>query len=528
MILVLLAFFSTTFAKNLQPITKIKIHPITVQQKIKEESSEDTIPKGILGLPLPLKSLQEKLFFEYQKIIEKTNRFSVVEDGTQDGSLDLKIDLQDEYTKISQIFKSSSGDFRDESILKPDPEFQEVTEAFDVLIGILRNHLKHKAIVSHWQLPNIVISPGKESGFHLNELITVGVLKITKTHPQSGEILNLDSLPILQAKIIDAQKDYCIAEVIQYQEQNLFNTFEVKSLEKIPHNASLVVLEPLQDNLPWPTDSHPVTVGVTVPLSKDPVLWPGAQLYSPKENLKESVEVPRDSLKGANTEIGLYDKKQDNLIPYKQPIPPKVQKPYNEKSKDYVWSLGISLDFGTLETDLGSRYSGLTSTLFNHASIITTIPLPYQDWRVRPDLNVYWYLGNDVTGYQTDVELYVYAPLNKSSIGNLSLGLKPYVSYGQVQTIRVLKDLSLVDVLLQGSFDGEFANLGQVQVLLGGSLGRLMTGVLSGDLEVSWRPEIMSQTPFTFVGKIHILSQYWNHYTMGVLWDFLETSSSLP
>ena len=483
-------------------------------------------PGAVLGMPLSSEQFSSYLSSALENVLDANGRFAVAALSEEGRGHQVEKDLDLDGLLVSEIrFDGDRAEIRIQlkarrdvsgawlkdaptlvrESLSLDLEFsqQDLLRTFSNLLARLVGSLGYLGQVTSLRDQIALVDFGREIGVEKGETLEIGLVLPFERHPVSGEVLRTKRVTFYEGVVTEARPGSSLIQLLTEDSKKILE-FQKNKQEEIRYFV-------------W----RPST---SLPGSRS------QQGFVDSGFKRQSQKLPRSSQdQERSEEAAQADQKRakaDRLPSDAEDRTPSEEESQTQRGdllsqlpvKYRGTSFGLGMNFGTLSTDLGNRYTSFPSTLLNYLSAEAAFDTDTH-LHISPFASVSSFSGGDVKGFGADVGALVLMPLDHVSRG-FSAGGALHASLGSVKTIRVTQNLGHFSVLGVAAWTLPLGTAGKLDAEIGLSVFDLFTGSLGVVSAFKWKelPGCPKELG-AFAGYERSGSE-WSQIKIGALWAF--------
>jgi hypothetical protein len=516
------------------PIRRIGILPVRSNipewRRLFDGSFADPEGTAVVNMPLSSKQMTDYLTTALEQVVETNGRFTAATLATDlnEKASQVEKDLDLDGILLSEVkFDADRAEFK--LWLKPrkdvhanwleksttlvrenislDLRFteRELIGVFSQLLARLVSSLGYEGQVTSLRDQIALLDFGKETGLEKGDLVELGFVVPEEIHPVTQEVLRTQKVAFYQAQVLEVRLGSSLAELVTEDRQKLLEWRQRGASNNVRYFAWK---SPLKKSLV--AEKQVAIEGMAVsgfkelkslkreeaPKTGGRALAPESYADSKETNAEDLAEMPEEKSSSSDFDLA------------KIPL---------ELSKSW---LGFGMDFGTLGTDLGDRYTSFPGTVLNYLSLDIPLKGP-QNLTFIPRAALSFYSGGDVKGYNAQLGLAVFSRMPEVNSG-FSAGAALQAGFGEAKTIRVTRSLSDFSIFGLAKWTSPKTSWGTLEPELGVSL----LGIFSGNLGIQSK---ITMTDFSAATKgfgvflgYERSNETWSQIRLGGLWNFGE------
>ncbi|BBH53509.1 hypothetical protein [Fluviispira sanaruensis] len=451
---------------------------------------------------------------------------------------------------------------REDVMIEPQASRTKIKEAFAQAVARLIATLGHDGKVTYMRENLLTVDFGKERGIVRGETLYAGYVILSSFHPQTGEFLRANRIPIHSLKVLEARQGSSLCQIVSSDRVSYEQALKI--LDK--QDVQLLVWKKEQklNNTGWRDPYNPDTApmlgaaeeGFESQTKREkmrsmlpPVIFGKDKQEKnapvPMENDKQDInnlEKDKTARLDKKSEIALAQEEnskpqaeQQGLI--SPQLPPnegeevEVSKPKKKISIDEPNSWDpTSLRIGVALTS-GSYFgnsAGIPTTLINTFNASGKIDIDSTfDLYINPYAQFSFFNGSTIQGSSYFVGLGAYKVLWRNPVPSGVFRIGGALEYmgGSVLQSDAAFNISKISVFANGRWSDNLDNIGEYEFLGGFSFFDFIQGKSVWALEADLRPFRLMTKELLFRVLAKRFQDGWFEVSIGVSWDFLPSDS---
>jgi hypothetical protein len=425
---------------------------------------------------------------------------------------------------------------REDVLLDAQANSQKIQNAFAQALVRIVNTIGHDGKITYIRENLLTLDFGLERGIIRGDTLYAGYVTLSSFHPQSGEFLRAQRIPIHQLKVLESRQGSSLCQIVasdrmsHEQAMKIVGTNDVKMLAWRPTNT--VYREG------WREAYNP-EIAPILGVAEEGFGIPMTKQDSKTETLRSVIPplVFEHEGKVANSDPKILLEKQKNtqeVVPKQEvkieEIQTVVTSAWNKKNavinKPETWIVetmlvGTGLTFGTSY----SEKSGFSTTLLNKVSLSSYVDIDTQiKFKVIPYFQYSYfdsYVINGSSYYLGAIvfdTIYSASPRNSLSIGAGLEWTNGTIEYG----CNCIPNVNAThgSVTLNSMWEDEVANFGLYNVIGSFSIFDFVQGSVYWNFKTNIRPDKMLPKELVFDFSLKRFKDNWFEVSLGVSWDF--------
>ena len=429
---------------------------------------------------------------------------------------------------------------REDITLEPQANEEKIKNSFSQALARLINTMGHDGKITYIRENLLTIDFGLERGIVRGEKLFAGFIILTSFHPQTGEFLRSQRIPIHELKVMESRQGSSLCQIVASDRL----AFE-QALKLLGTNdVSMLVWRQTKNNYkdgwrePYNPDTAPILgaadIGFGIPITEKETPESVRSIIPPvifenenKNNIKMAQGKETQLNNKTNTERqGLpyqITPKEENtpnipVVLYKRAI---INKP--ETWAPYSALIGSGITVGTIN----SSHSTFPNTLLNKLSASSYIDLDSKfEFKLLPYAQFSYFSGNDLSGNSfylgaTFFDTIVHTTPNDSlSIGGSLEYMDGNINFG----CDCLPSVSLThpSVFANVMWEDKIPTFGNYNIIAGLSLIDFVQQAPVWSLKGNIRPFATLPKELVFDIGLKRFTSGWIEFSIGASWDFIS------
>ncbi len=560
----------------LPPIRRIGLDTITtnIDEFRNYMRKKDRLLHGVAALPYNEQDIRRMLVNDLEHQTKNTGRFwdlsftqflnvlpalnkKSIENAEKQNNISLKQKLEldynlDAWVKASIYFapdqtlvrltlkgigSAQSTWAREDILLEAQAGEDKIKTAFAESLSRIISTIGHDGKVTYTRENLMTVDFGTERGLTRGQKIIAGYVVLTSFHPQSGEFLRAERIPIYELKILESRKGSSLCQI------TAIDKIKYEQITKSLNSISPVILawrpEKVENQLGWREPYDPNTApmlgavesGFGVPLEKTAV-------PSLPDNMAEPTELQnRNGGKVAKTNNPPSSIAAEKTIPSINIIPEanttSLANNLGYKRRSHFdnpksWNFKELTAGGGMA--LGSFAQGdatsFPATILNRLNFFTFVEIDSKfNLFAEPYVQYVFYNGGTTTGssYYIGSKLYNAVWSNKLDGQNIYLGGGVEATGGMISGSKKSNDLTNLQLEPSIKWESNLSGLGKYNIEGGFSIFDFIQGYPVWNLHSQITPFELAAKELGFDIGLKRYKSNWIEFTIGVNWDFLPS-----
>ncbi len=430
---------------------------------------------------------------------------------------------------------------REDITLEAQASEEKIKKSFSQALSRLVNTIGHDGKVTYIRENLLTVDFGLERGIVRGETLYGGFVILTSFHPQTGEFLRAQRIPIHELRVLESRQGSSLCQIVASdrlafeQALKLLGSNDVKML--IWRKTKNMYKDGWRE--PYNPETAPilgaVDEGFGIPLAEGNKIEASRSIIPPiifeKENKSNQIiaqgkENNEKYLKGQTEKQGL-----PYAIPGKDETTPTFPTLINRKSiinrpdswKPYSILIGTGLSIGSIN----GVHSDFPQTILNKVSASSFIDIDsIIEFKLNPYAQYSYFNSSSITGNSFFAGATFFDTIfHNTPNDGLSIGGSLEYTSGSLNyscNCNPSSDLTHVSVMANIMWDAKVAGFGNYNVIGGLSVIDFLQSEAVWSLRSNIRP--LAYLPKEIVIDIGIkkFSAGWVEFSLGVSWDFLS------
>lgn len=428
---------------------------------------------------------------------------------------------------LSGIGQAKSNWAREDILLEAQASEDKVRSAFYEALARIIATIGHDGRVTYTRDNLMTIDFGSERGLTRGQKIIAGYVILTGFHPQSGEFLRAERVPLYELKVLEARKGSSLCQI------TAIDKVKQEQIVKMYDSSTLIMLawreNNIEKNVGWHEPYDPQTA---------PILGATETGFGVPLQKKELPALPNNMIDPSSQEsikhVAINSPQQNNVTTnIAEPAPTysndEMQRRYFRKRSRFdapaTWNitdikLGVGLTLGSFAEGESSAFP---VTLINrlNASGFMRIDSDYKLY-AEPYAQYAFFNGTNVSGnsYVVGTTIYNAAWSDSPQMQNFYIGAGVEITGGSISGITQSSDLANFQINPSIKWDATVAGFGRYSAEGAFSIFDIIQNYPIWSLRAEVQPFDLMTKQIYFDAGMKRYTHDWIEFSIGAGWNF--------